>query len=236
MRRMPTPAKKIVLPPLPPKKEVGPLLPFDPKKLPESDFQTPDFMEPRYGWRAWAIEAELPSFGLPPKLHSVSWGYYWAPRRKAAADCSRAYPCSEPRVRQSHGKDVEVVVGVPGEDCSCGFYSAKTFEHLQSMGYHVYYPDSGRFTVVGKVYNWGKVVECQTGWRSQYAYPAKLFVPIEAAYLAAPLAKAYAPKEGVVLRNVLEHGGADGEPRRIKRLADFKRHGRHAKTTPPKAR
>jgi hypothetical protein len=220
---MPLPRKPI---PLPPKKDVGPLLPFDPKKLPDSEFSMPDFMEPMYGWRAWAVDAELPDFGLSPKLFSVSWGYYWTPRKKCGAECARPYPCSSPvKKRDLDGEDVEVVIGVPGEHCSCGFYSAKTFEHLQSMGYHVYYENSRRFTVVGRVYNWGKVIECQTGWRSEFAYPAKLFVPIEASYLALPLKQAYAPREGVVLRNVLDQG-VEGEPRKIKRLSDFEKRGR----------
>ena len=211
--------------PIPPKKiDQGLILPFDPQKLPDRDFVMPDFMEPRFGWRAWAVDAELPDFGLPPKLFSVSWGYYWAPKKKSAALCNRPYPCSETQIKEDvKGEKFEVKIGVPGESCSCGFYSAKTFEHLQSMGYHQYYPDSGRFTVVGKVYCWGKVIECQTGWRAEYAYPAKLFVPIEASYLALPLKQAYAPKEGVVLRNVLDTGDVDGEPRRLKALSEFKK-------------
>lgn len=222
---MPKPLRKPI--PIQKKVEVPNVLPFDPKKLPEPDFVMPDFMEPQFGWRAWAVDAELPDFGLPPKLFSVSWGYYWAPKKKSAAECNRPYKCSEPVKKHDikTGEEVEYTIGVPGEHCSCGFYSAKTFEHLQSMGYHQYYENSGRYTVVGKVYCWGKVIECQTGWRAEYAYPAKLFVPIEASYLAIPLAKAYAPKEGVVLRNVLDQGGINGEPRRLKRLADFEKRG-----------
>jgi hypothetical protein len=219
---MTTPRKriKVVIPPPTPKVEVGPLHPFDPRKLPDKEFVAPDVMEPTKGWRAWAIDGELPEFGLPPKLHSVSWGYYWTPRKRSQAECSRG--CDKPVKRRdlTTGEEIEVTVGIPGEHCSCGFYSAKTFAHLQGMGYHQYYPDSGHFTVVGEVANWGKVIEGTQGWRAQYAYPFKLYVPIEAAHLAAALREAYAPKGGVVLRNLLDPGEA---PRRLKRLSEFEK-------------
>jgi hypothetical protein len=47
----------------------------------------------------------------------------------------------------------------------------------------------------------------------------KLFVPLEASHLATALMKAYAPKEGVKLRDVLSN--SDGEPRRARTLAEI---------------
>jgi hypothetical protein len=154
-------------------------LPFDPKKLPEKDFRVPDIMGCVSGWRAWGVAKDPPDFGTPPKLRSVTYGaYYWAPKRIAEAHCERCGEADGP--------------GVPGESCSCGFYSAKTLEHLLSMSYHMYDADSsGCFHVVGQVANWGKVIEGTQGWRSQFSYPVKLYVPFEAWRLTKPLTKAY---------------------------------------------
>ena len=208
--------------PLPPKKDQGPILPFDPKKLPDQGFEAPDLVEPTAGWRAWSVSEELPAYGVPPKLYSVSWGYYWAPRKKAEAECAKPYPCSEPKIVKDRrtGEEHEHVIGVPGEHCSCGFYSAKTFEHLQSMGYHAYSEGTGRFTVVGKLANWGKVIEGSQGWRAQYAYPVMLYVPLEASHLALPLKEGYGVS--VRLRNVLAEG-LEGQPAKLRPLSSFKK-------------
>ena len=135
------------------------------------------------------MNKEVPHFGTAPKLRSVTYGeYYWAPRRAAEADCDR---CSEADSQ-----------GVPGEHCTCGFYSAKTLEHLLSMSYHMYDADSsGCFHVVGQVANWGKVIEGTQGWRSQFSYPVRLYVPFEAWRLCKPLTQAYGIP--AVLKNTL---------------------------------
>lgn len=173
---------------------------FDPKKArPEKDFRAPDLLGTVEGWRAWRIDAKLPPFGVAPKLRSATYGgYYWTPRQRAMAECDK---CGE---------------NVPGQRCSCGFYSAKTLEHLMSMAYHLYdehegsvYAAPGEVKVVGQVANWGKVVEGSQGWRAQYSYPVRLFVPYEAARLVKPLRKAYGVP--VTLKNILRREGQDPE-------------------------
>jgi hypothetical protein len=152
--------------------------PFDPTKTPDPEFQAPDIVGHVEGWRAWSVGTKLPPFGVPPKLYSVTHAaYYWTPRRAAQAECI----CCE-----------NSASGVPGEHCTCGFYSAKTLEHLLSMGYHFYDADEmDRFQIVGKVANWGKVVEGTQGWRSQFSYPVALYVPFEAWKLAKALEASY---------------------------------------------
>jgi len=51
------------------------------------------------------------------------------------------------------------------------------------------------------VANWGKVVEGSQGWRSEYTYPLKLWLPFEAWYLAEALGNAYGVP--VALKNTL---------------------------------
>jgi hypothetical protein len=156
-------------------------LPFDPNKVPDPEFtRAPDLIQAVEGWRAWVCDRKVPDFGLPPKLYSVSHAaYYWTPRKFSLADC------------HSCGKDV------PGEFCTCGFYSAKTLEHLMTMGYPGYDPEAGQIAVLGQVANWGKVVEASQGWRAAKAYPVRLWVPYECWKLAKALEKAYGVPVGL---------------------------------------
>jgi hypothetical protein len=47
-------------------------LPFDPMKMPDPDFVMPDLVDPVIGWRSWQVTAEIPHYGVPPKLYSVT--------------------------------------------------------------------------------------------------------------------------------------------------------------------
>jgi len=149
---------------------------FDASKfagLSNTDFRAPDLIGSVEGWRSWSVKAELPSYGAAPKLQSVTHSYFWAPRVKARADCDR---CG---------------LETPGQDCTCGFYSAKNLDHLRSMSYVSYNGDKGMVAVVGRLACWGKVIEGTQGWRSEFAYPVELYVPFEAHNLAKALGEAY---------------------------------------------
>ena len=162
-------------------------LPFDPRKTPDAKLHVPDLNEAVEGWRAWNIDRELPKFGVPPKLRSATFGgYYWTPKRAALAECE--YGCEK--------------IEIPGETCGCGFYSAKTLEHLMSMGYPTYDTEGDSICVIGQIACWGKVIEGSQGWRSSKAYPIRLWVPYEAAHLAKPLRESYGCKVG--LKNFIE--------------------------------
>jgi hypothetical protein len=176
--------------------------PFDPKKLPSRSHQVPDLKDAVEGWRAWRVASALPKFGVAPKLYSATHGdYYWTPRKAAEAECER---CGGRVITLPDGT---VTNDVPGEFCSCGFYSAKDVDHLMSMHYHQYDAEIGEFTVIGQVANWGKVVEGSQGWRSQFSYPKRIFVPFEAHHLAKPIAAAYGVP--TTLRNFLKPGYAE---------------------------
>ena len=142
--------------------------------LTKEDFRAPDLIGTVEGWRAWKVNREPPPFGNCPKLYSASAHFYWAPKQRARAECTRG--------NSEH---------VPGEQCSCGFYSAKTLGHLREMGYHTYNQESGQITVVGRLACWGKVIEGSQGWRAEFAYPVTLYVPFEAFRLGKPLKEGY---------------------------------------------
>lgn len=154
-------------------------LPFDPRYLqPDAEFKAPDMLGTLEGWRCWRTPFKPKGYERP-KLYSVSHtDYYWLPRQFARAECDR---CG--------GEDT------PGESCSCGFYSAKTLEHLMTMPYHHYDLEEGRdkgyVIVLGKLANWGKVIEGSQGWRSEKAYPVKLWLPFEAHHLIVPIRETY---------------------------------------------
>jgi hypothetical protein len=172
-------------------------LPVDPRKLiPDQDWKAPDVIGTVEGWRTWAIEKQPPKFGVPPKLYSIAGtsGYYWVPRKKAIAECQ--YGCAPENV--------------PGVMCGCGFYSAKTWEHLSTMPYPRYDAEAmGMFHVVGRVANWGRVIEGSLGWRAQFSYPVELWFPFEAAKLATGIKEAYGVK--VRLVNFLRRPGTQYE-------------------------
>lgn len=149
--------------------------PFDATKLPDPNFTVPDLVGTVEGWRAWGVSMELPRYNLPPKLQSVTaTEHYWAPRQVMTATCTQG--CED----------------IPNESCTCGCYSAKTLQHLLGMHYHLYKVEHGYTRVIGRVANWGKVIEGSQGWRAQHSYPIDLYVPfVAASKLAVPLGKAY---------------------------------------------
>ena len=106
----------------------------------------PDYISPIVGYRVWNWDA----IGL----WSLN-GERWFPDRALASKCPRAD--HEP----------------PTDDCSCGVYAAKNYEHLQRMFSTKFVEDF----VHGEVHLWGKVVEHDLGYRAQFAYPKSLVLP-----------------------------------------------------------
>lgn len=143
------------------------------KSVPDDSFQVPDLEGHVEGWRCWSLADREPHYGASPKLFSASeTTYFWAPHRAMRAAC---------HVDNDH---------VPGENCTCGFYSARTAEHLFSMSYPYQHRD-GHITVVGRVANWGKVIPGTQGWRAEYAYPVEFYMMPGDWKLGARLSRAY---------------------------------------------
>ncbi len=90
---------------------------FQPILPPDPDFDISAIVGYKEGWRSWEVHGDPPAPGATVRLYSVAGsraGYFWQPRRESKAECT------------SHCKET------PGR-CGCGFYSAKTYEHLISM-------------------------------------------------------------------------------------------------------
>jgi hypothetical protein len=169
--------------------------------MPHRDFVAPTVVGIAEGWRTWAVEVAKPRYGVPPKMWSVVHHYYWTPRQLCRAECHK---CNNPD--GSPMLDADGYSIMPRESCSCGFYSAKSFEHLMTMHYHVY-GGGDRFNVIGRVSNWGKVIEGSLGWRAEKSYPIELFIPFEYARThARALSEGYGVP--VKMRNFLTAGNA----------------------------
>lgn len=122
----------------------------------------PDAIDPVIGWRAWRVTG--------PLLVSMN-DTPWTPGVALTAECrSTAHTPPDPR-------------------CSCGLYAAKSADHLRGMGYNRY--DGDDFVAVGEVMLWGGVIEGTQGWRAQFGYPRRLYVPFEAWRLVAGLREQY---------------------------------------------
>lgn len=115
----------------------------------------PDYTAAILGYRAWNWDGEA--------LFSCHQVELWIPRKVHVARCwARDHSKAGLPVEREESLDA------PIKECSCGIYAAKSLPELCSSY-------SSQF-VRGHVYLWGKVIEHEHGWRSQFAYPAKLLI------------------------------------------------------------
>ena len=108
-----------------------------------------------------------------PRLSSVVYPTVWPPRCELVAVCQRR--------RQFHRwLTAEVPHAAPGEGCQCGIYAASDPTRLRPYltGHAADARSSGRLLgrVAGRVLLWGKVVECEHGWRASHAYPERIYL------------------------------------------------------------
>ena len=125
----------------------------------------PDFVQPLIGWRAWKVWAPLPGFDSCPVFSSVVLDTPWTPGRRFSAE---------------HSFDLGAKCqGLLNLDCSCGVYAfldplrafvylMKVRDRLLGMSVEV---------ALGSVSLWGRVVECEMGYKAQYAYPSHIYLP-----------------------------------------------------------
>jgi DNA-binding CsgD family transcriptional regulator len=118
----------------------------------------PDYVAPIVGYRAWQWNwGGWNPHSAPLKSFNDEW---WSPGHALAASCNASFGWAPVR-------GAEVVRGrheAPQATCTCGIYAAKSFDHLRDQGYL-------RRGISGEVYLWGNIIEHQSGWRAQFAYP-----------------------------------------------------------------
>lgn len=86
------------------------------------------------------------------KLQSLGRDNIWEPKKAMSAENCRSHEA-------------------PLSNCGCGIWSFNTLEELVEavQGYN-------SKPVVGTVSLWGRLIQCEHGWRAQYAYPQELWL------------------------------------------------------------
>jgi hypothetical protein len=160
-------------------------------------FEAPDLIEPIEGWRCWRIEWEPDgAANRVLVLRSPVFGRLWPPRAALLADCE-----SEEDRSAEHA--------APEASCRCGIYaSVELGKPLSHVPFDRRDFDRGGSLIplqvgwlLGRVALWGRVVECQEGWRGQCAYPTGLRLPLG---LSLKPAGAEAPVRSEELAQLLE--------------------------------
>lgn len=124
-----------------------------------TDVRIPDSPVPVTGYRIWGVVSTADG----PRLQSTAAGFLtgmpvWSPFARAEAACLARRDCG----------------AAPDPAHGCGIHA---FRHLddalrwaRAIGRH-------RDVVVGEIGCWGRVVESARGWRAQFAYPSRLYLP-----------------------------------------------------------
>lgn len=124
-------------------------------------------LEPRVVWRKWTVQED------DCLLRSIFQDTVWMPRERMEARCLKNQGPLTLAGRQC--------LHAPMRNCSCGIYA--TFERSELGKYgsarkitELSDPAPRKLIVIGTVSVWGKIVECETGLKAEYAYPYELFV------------------------------------------------------------
>lgn len=106
----------------------------------------PDRIEPIIAWRAWTPSGK--------QLKAIGQGVAWPAKKPMKAKCVS---------RGGHK--------APDMSCECGIWAFRDLDTLLPAA------DSyaTRDLIVGSVYLWGRVIECENGFRAEYAYPKELW-------------------------------------------------------------
>ena len=129
-------------------KSINPVKIANPAPVPPEAM--PDYTHTITAWRGWAV--------VNGRLSSLGTDSEWMPKRAYRAVC--------------HAKIFGPRHPAPHKKCNCGYWSFKSLDVMQDMlrdySLHV--------DVIGQVEIWGRVVECEHGFRSEFAYPKELWL------------------------------------------------------------
>ncbi|HEX4678151.1 MAG TPA: hypothetical protein VH210_02945 [Gaiellaceae bacterium] len=123
--------------------------------------KAPDFPMPVVGWRTWLASPRGSSCALRSPFQRATWPMYEPLEAR----------CTIPRIRWPRRPPHHA----PQFTCECGIYAAVWRSFAPQFGLGI---ACNGLPVLGEVALWGDVVEAERGWRGQYAYPARLFVPM----------------------------------------------------------
>lgn len=110
--------------------------------------------EPIIGWRCWRWNTSKET------LFSTVYGTPWPVQEKLTARCFVDDP------------DAPICLHCPMADCTCGIHAWSDRTYLD----RIIQLEPYGFPVWGQVSLWGRIVECERGYRAQYAYPYSLLI------------------------------------------------------------
>lgn len=108
--------------------------------------RVPDRIEPIIAWRAWQPSGK--------QLKAIGQGMAWPAKKPMKAKCVS---------RGGHK--------APEMQCECGIWAFRDLETLLPAADSYASQD----LIVGSVYLWGRVIECENGYRAEFAYPKELW-------------------------------------------------------------
>lgn len=139
---------------------------------------SPDFIEPFKAWKGLRADSE-------GRLFSPMTTTPWPEGEALVATCER----------KRHTP--------PVTSCGCGIYAVKTFEDLHDAGYNWSYwsiSDDEKVWVIAKVKLWGRIRPGRIGYRAQFAYPEKVYVPGSKLPLGVLIKRRYGVSVGIIDR------------------------------------
>jgi hypothetical protein len=134
------------------------------------------------GWRSWRI-LPFQRLGVPESVRLCASGTrgipkVWEPGQMTRALCGKFKTTHE----------------APSPGCECGVHAYRTREaaqaHLESFSENNN-GDEVLGWAFGRVSLWGRIVECEHGWRAEYAYPYELTIHSSDPALAAQVRRLY---------------------------------------------
>lgn len=104
-----------------------------------------------------------------PRIWSPVYPTLWSPGETLTATCG-GVPVEECGHRIAGDK-------APAKGCGCGFYAARTRDHLLSLGYGRYSTPDNPDSLLCEVAQWGRVVIADNGFRAENVRLLRLYVP-----------------------------------------------------------
>lgn len=126
----------------------------------------PDLTTCIIGWRGWRVTTS----GNEYRLQGLGRDAVWEPKKPVKAECRKdvlrtPFIFGDPFVERPKPHDC------PDKDCSCGVWAFRDLNEFKKMG-----ESYSSTAVVGQVYLWGRVLECENGYRAQFAVPKELWI------------------------------------------------------------
>jgi len=117
------------------------------------------------GFRAWRVCRSYSDYPLMRSFHFQR--VLWIPGRKMIAECGNGPNCEE--------------------RCNAGIYALKTLSGIGPTDECLADWCWDGHTLAGKAWLWGRMVECEHGYRAEFAYPSAIFDTRPVAALVAKL-------------------------------------------------